>query len=405
MVNLTLSAPVSSATQVTVTSSDPSKLKFSTAPDVAGSPSITLTIPINQSNTADFYAQGFANTGTVGYTVTSSGFGTVNSTVTLAPAGLLIQTPGGFGANFSVPVGVDANIIPITGPLVNGSISERQAVAGGQSVSVTVVSSNTAVGTITTSPITIAGGTDNALTFFHTASQGTSTITASAAQFASAQVVGTVTPNSPPIINSVTVGKNLQQAASVLVPAVAGAGGIQVTITSNSAQLLLSASETTAGSAQIVVTIPQGGNEAVFYVQSLSASGTGTYTANATGFGSATGTATFAPSAVVLFPPSVTGSVAQGTATISVLTAILDPSGTPTDSQPLAGGQTLVVSVNSSDTSKATVPATVTVPAGASQAPLPITLKATGLATINVVQPAGWTTPNMLTSTAVVINP
>ena len=89
VVNLTLSAPVSSATQVTVTSSDPSKLKFSTAPDVAGSPSITLTIPINQSNTADFYAQGFANTGTVGYTVTSSGFGTVNSTVTLAPAGLI----------------------------------------------------------------------------------------------------------------------------------------------------------------------------------------------------------------------------------------------------------------------------------------------------------------------------
>jgi hypothetical protein len=55
-VNLTLSAPVSSATQVTVTSNDPSRLKFSTAPDVAGSPSIMLTIPINQSNTADFYA-------------------------------------------------------------------------------------------------------------------------------------------------------------------------------------------------------------------------------------------------------------------------------------------------------------------------------------------------------------
>ena len=182
----------------------------------------------------------------------------------------------------------------------------------------------------------------------------------------------------------------------MLVPGVAGAGGIPVTITSNSAQLLLSASETTAGSAQIVVTIPQGGNEAAFYVQSLSASGTGTYTANVTGFGSATGTATFAPSGVILFPPSVNGSVAQGTTTISVLTVILDPSGTPMAQQPLAGGQPLVVSVNSSDTSKATVPANVTIQAGALQADLPITLKATGLATINVVQPAGWTTPNIV---------
>ena len=239
-----------------------------------------------------------------------------------------------------MPVGVDANIIPITGPVVNGSISERQAVAGGQSVSVTVVSSNTAVGTITTSPITIAGGTDNALTFFHTASQGTSTITASAAQFASAQVVGTVTPNSPPIISSVTVGKNLQQAASVLVPGVAGAGGIPVTITSNSAQLLLSASETTAGSAQIGSdNSPR--RERSSLLRTISQRQWHRYV-----YGERYGIRIGYRNSDIralrgYFISAVSKRVRspKGTTTISVFTAILDPSGTPTAQQPLAGGQ------------------------------------------------------------------
>ena len=91
---------------MTLHSSDATRLKFSNSPTGAASDTITVSIPANQSTSADFYVQGFDSTGSVGYTASAPTYGTLNSTVPLAPSGLVIQSPGGFGANFTMSTGV-----------------------------------------------------------------------------------------------------------------------------------------------------------------------------------------------------------------------------------------------------------------------------------------------------------
>ena len=195
-VSIALTGVATSGVPVTLTSSDPSKLRFSSAADsVDVSGSITVTIPPGHANSSDFYVQALGNTGTVGYTATAAGFGTVNGTVTLASSGFVIQSPGGSGApSFQAPVGFGpANLSVSTGRLnSSGVFVESQLVASTGSVSVTVVSSNPSVGTISSTPITIAGGTGSASTSLQPVTSGSTTVTVSAAQFTSAQVVGNI---------------------------------------------------------------------------------------------------------------------------------------------------------------------------------------------------------------------
>jgi hypothetical protein len=304
--------------------------------------------------------------------------------------------------DFSAPLGTDANIVVITGPVVGGIVSERQAVAGGQSVSVTVASNNTAVATITTSPITIPGGSDNAVTFFHPVSQGTAAVTATATQFTSASVNGVVTGGGSILLNGgLVIGKNLQGAEAITLPASASAR--QVTVTSNSPLLKLSGTASGAGASQIVVTVPGGSNSAPFFVYSLADSGTATYTATTPGLASATRTAAFSKAGVVLIPSSAGGS-AGGTTNITAFTALLDENNNPIEPQALAGGSSLSVSLTSQDTGKVTVPASVTVQPGTAQVVVPVTLVAPGSSLIEVQQPAGWSTPTSLTSTLISVN-
>ena len=73
----------------------------------------------------------------------------------------------------------------------------------------------------------------------------------------------------------------------------ADARGINVTLTSNSpSQLLLSNTNTGAGSPSITVNVPSGMNVQSFYLQSVANSGVPTYNASAPGFASRTGSVT-----------------------------------------------------------------------------------------------------------------
>src|SRR5260370_25047378 len=61
----------------------------------------------------------------------------------------------------------------------SGGFFTSQAMAGATSALVNVTSANTTVGTITTSPVTISGGTNNGVTQFTPKAQGTTLISAS----------------------------------------------------------------------------------------------------------------------------------------------------------------------------------------------------------------------------------
>lgn len=195
---VSLSGNAPSNITVTLTSSDTTRLQFacvvnssacSTTPPTtfpAGAGTINVEIPQNQTQSANFYMRGYAGTGSVPYTISAPGYGTVAATVPLAPSGFIIQTPGGFGSNFTTTVGAGADAtlnvytaaLPASGPIL-------EAVAADKSVSATVTSGTTSVGTITTSPVAISGGSSFGATTFHAVGAGTSSITASAAGYTS----------------------------------------------------------------------------------------------------------------------------------------------------------------------------------------------------------------------------
>ena len=159
------------------------------------------------------------NSGSVGYTASASGYGTVSGNVTLGPSGLVIESPGGYNApSFQAPmVFGSASIIVQNLALLDsgGQFVEEELVSGGNPVSVMVLSSNHAAGTISTSPITIAGGSSSASTLLQPVAVGTTTVTASATSFASGQVVATFTSPNLLIDTGLTIGNHLPAAASV----------------------------------------------------------------------------------------------------------------------------------------------------------------------------------------------
>jgi len=279
------------------------------------------------------------------------------------------------------------------------------------SVSVTVVSSNTGVGTISSTPLTIAGGSGSASTSLVPVSAGFTGVTVSAPQFTPAQVGATFT-NSVLIVNDVTVGKGLQETVNLILPSPAGPSGVQVTVAATAPvgggtiNLKLAAQPTDAGTDNIVVTVPAGQQSVQFYVQALANTGTSRYTASTAGVGDGVGTATFAKSGIVIQPsPSMSGSLATGTATATIYTAVLNGSNAPQSPQALAGGVALDVPVASGNSGVATVPATVSIAPGSSSAPLSIHLVSTGSSIISVSQPVGFQTPNSLTATTLTVNP
>ena len=407
-ISLANGAPAPGPVVLTITSTEPNKVKFSKNTTDLGTASINVTIPTNFSNSPDFYVQGFDSGGAVAYTVTATlngnSFGSTNGTVNLAPSGLAIESPAGFGASqFTVQKGgPNANIAVYVGVVINGTFVESQLVAPGNLVPVTVTSSNTNVGTITTSPINIVAGTDNASTQFQALDNGNTVITASSVGYGQAQVTAGVTTQAVFLGFPLLIGRNLQSPASVSLPALAGPGGVAVTITSNSPLIKLSNTATGVGSSQIIVTVPQGSAFGDFYVQSFGDSGTGTYTATTAQYASKTNTVNMVPSSILIYPDTVSGPV-NGSTNVSVFPVALTPDGY--QQQPLAGGAAVNVPVQSSNQAVAGVPAQVTIDPASTGTALTIQFKAPGNATVSITQPANFTTPPQYTATSVTVNP
>jgi len=288
-----------------------------------------------------------------------------------------------------------------------GNFVEQQSVIGGASVSVSIVSTNSSVGTISNSPVSIRGGTNNASTNLQAVAQGTTTVTAASTGFSSAQVAATVTNFTPPLLFSngdTTIGQNLESQYTVTLPQDAGPNGAQITVLSSSANVQVSASAAGAGSQSIALTLSPNTRSTTFYVQGRANSGTAIVTATASGFESAIASIQLVPAAIVIFPTFATGTVGSSTS-VSLFPALLDSANTPTGtSQLLAGPLSTNVSVNSDNPTVATVPTSITFQAGTNNFPLPITYGTAGRAIISLTEPTGFTVPNSLTAEAVTVN-
>ena len=77
--------------QVTLTSSDPSKILLSASRTTAGSGSITIQVNAGSSFIPTFYVQSLTDTGTITITASAPGYATDTSTVTSAPSGFWLN--------------------------------------------------------------------------------------------------------------------------------------------------------------------------------------------------------------------------------------------------------------------------------------------------------------------------
>ena len=414
--NLQASAAISlngvvppAGTTLVLTSSDVNKLRFSTTATGAGSGSISIPLPGGAHGSPDFYVQALASSGTVGYTAQASGFGSAAGTVTLAPSGIVFTNSfGGVPNPLLVAVGGSSATVTVRSAILDGSGNwvQTQPVAGGNSVTVTVSSGNSAVGTVTPSQVTIPGGSESGTTQFQPAGAGTTSINVSVPS----SPVGFSTPSSTyaalPVTATVSrivltadgidIGKDLQVQGSIVLNQAAPTGGLPVTLSNSTGQLLFAANPTSAGQATLQITVPAGSNTAAYYVQATGNSGTPTYTATASGYAPGSAIVARTPSGVVLssnFDLPFTSLVVGATVSAKVSMAQLDP-GTNgyVSSQALRGGLSLNVTINTDNAGVTTVDSPVTINGGAEPGTATTTVHGigTGQTLIRVVQPSGF---------------
>ena len=414
--NIRLNAPSPAAgMRVTITSGDPGKVMFATSATAVGSSSITIEIPTGRTASADFYVQGLANNGVVNFRASSPGFGDVNGSVTLTRSSFVVSGPFGVGTDFFTTTGAASSPLTLRSTRLDASFNpvDPQAVRGGLTLDVAMASATPATGTITGSPVRFTGGVGTATAQFQPAGVGTSLISLTPPTgFSSAASGGslTVTVRVPGLVieDNVMVGSNLQAPGNLLLGQAVPVGGLTVTLSSNSPNLLLSATEDGAGASSINLALNAGQISAIYYLQGRASSGTATYTATASGYQVRTSTVNLAPSGLIItgpfgigFPLAIT--LSGGTRPATVTTALLDPSTNAfVQGQALAGGLTLTIPLGNSSPTRASLPGQVVMTGGMSAVEVPIQPLASGTTLISLPAPlAGFSLPRSATSLTV----
>ncbi len=428
--NIVLGAPNQQDNDpITITSTDASKVLFSATPDGPGQPSITLNLSGFAGVSPDFYVYGLVSNGTVSYSASAAGYTTGTNTITFRPSGFILVGPGGIGANsFLTTVQNGDTALTVRSVVLNAdnSFSATQPLAGGPSVSVPVTSSQTNVGTITVSTVTIAGGSSSGATAFHPVGAGTSNLivgtpsgfstpTPTTLEMIVANVVvqgisATGDSNSP-----VTIGQGLEVPGFVTISPQQTTTVITLT-SSNPAKIKLSNSSGGVGTTSIQVVLPAGtGNnfQTPYFIQGVGNSGTASYTASASGFASKLADQiSLLPSGVVISgpngfilnpfthqPATVTIPLAGGPKALIVQVGPVNPDGTFLGPEALAG-QAVTIQLTNSNPSIGTVPTSVVLQPGNDSVSFSFTPLAKGNTTVGVTQPAGFTAPTHAATTS-----
>lgn len=335
---------------------------------------VPSTVTVAAGNTtASFVVQTFGVDANTPVTITATlGSTTKNCVLTLLPASALWVT-------VSPNTVVGGSSTTVTGTLkLNGK-------AGPSGVVVSLASSNTSSASVPAT-VTVAGSTSSVqfpVTTYSVASQQPVTISGTA----NTTVSTTLTVNPGSIVSvSVTptaiVGGDSPNPGVVTISVPAPASGIVVNLSTNSPYVTVPATVTVAG----------GATTGTFSVKTLGVDVSTPTTITAT-FGASTKTCnlTLLPTSALSVTVSPT-VVVGGSATTVTGTVHLNGK---------AGPSGVVVTLSSSIASAATLPATVTVPAGAGTAQFPVT-------TYSVTSPKGVTlsaTATTTVSTGLTVNP
>ncbi|MDX6530205.1 MAG: hypothetical protein QOH41_2495 [Blastocatellia bacterium] len=341
---VTLSAPApAGGVTLTLKSSDTSKVTVTPA---------NVIIPQGATKPATQPQVTGAGIGAATITATATGYTSNTGTVTVtAPTMIFTDSPlvVAFGGSGKLTL----------------TLSGGQTPAGGLTVNLN--SSDTSKATVPAT-VSFAPGATSVTVSVAAVAPGAVKINASASNIASATAAVTITGAiNLPANTPMKLGQSASLAVTLSAPA--PLGGVTVNLKTND-----------DGSKVIVtpvsVIIPQGATTPTTQPQVRGAGiGSVTITAAATGFTSGTGTVTVAAPTMAFTgsPPSI---VAGGVVNLTL---------TLTSGQAPAGG--LTVSLNSSDTSKATVPRTVNFTAGAPSVTVPVTGIALGTTTITASAP------------------
>ncbi|HKE42925.1 MAG TPA: Calx-beta domain-containing protein [Steroidobacteraceae bacterium] len=412
--SLAANAPPVVGVDVTLTSSDPSRLLISTDGNVVGGTSIVVHVAGGLASIPQFFLQSLVATGSVTLTASAPGYATDTSIVTLTPSGFIINSPSlintnTFAANSTVQI--------TAARLAAGTLmfNANQAVRPGVTVQVPVTSSDTNVGTITVSPVSFTGNVGTVNTAFDPAGAGTSTITVGTpagfdtpANFRT--ITATVTAPAITITANPHVGEDLQDGVNInLSTAPPSAVDITVTVASGTIARVSDTATVLGGTTVVFPAVTTTAARTVI-IQGL-LQGSTTLTISAPGYATNTQTLTVDPSGFIINSPGLinTNTFAVNTS-VQITAARLTP-GTlnfASNQQVRAGlAAPVSVAVTSSDTNVGTITVSpVTFAAGVGSVNTAFDPVGAGTSTLAVTTPAGFDTPaNFRTITATVTAP
>src|SRR6266849_2003488 len=400
-------APPSNGT-LTVTSNSANVLL---ANGLAGpfSQSITLSLSQGSFSVPTFSMQGLASSGTVQLTATATGYNNGTVTVTLTPSGV-VWNSGNFSTTTFSP---DNNLSLVSGQLNATTLTfqSTQNIRTGLTVNVSVTSSAPTVGTIVTSPAVFSGDNSFATTTFHPLTSGTTNLvittpTGFTTPSGTNATSITATVNAPNIsvFAAANLGQNLQVDGESIGLGAAPPSNGTLTVTSNSANVLLANGLAGPFSQSITLPLSQGSfSVPAFSMQGLASSGTVQLTATATGYNNGTATVTLTPSGFVWNSGNFSTTTFSPDNNLSLVSGQLNPATlTFQSTQNVRNGLTVNVSITSSIPTVGTIVTSPVVFSGnnsfGSTTFHPLTAGTTNLV---IATPTGFTTPSGANATSI----
>ncbi len=393
-------APPSPVT-VTVTSNGPAIAVISSSGTVVGGTTLTFT-NVSSTYIGTIYVQGLT-AGNTTYTVSAPGYTSGTATITSDLSGFAYYGVPNFSTTtLSTPSGIAVYTAALNPQTMNVDQFFLPVSPGVAPISVSITSSNTSVGTITTSPVIFNPGDTGQSTTFQPGTAGTTTLSigtpagyTTPAQYQ--QITATVT--APAITESdVTTGVNLQYGTNIYLP-VTPPTPVTVTVKSSAAGVAsLSNSLTTAGTDTLTFNNVSSSFVGTIYVQGQTV-GTSTLTVSAPGYTTGTNTLTVNPSGFAYYGvPNINTSTFSSPNTITVYTAVLNPSSLAVQNfqLPLNPGVTAAtVPIVDSAPSVGTIGSSALIfHAGDSYQQTTFTPVSAGTANLTLGTPAGFTTPS-----------
>jgi hypothetical protein len=399
---------------VTVTSTTGTIALVSQDGSVAGGTNVTFH-GVTGRDVGTVYVQGLQR-GSMSLHVQAAGYNDANLTVTVVPSGFYISQ-GDFATNtFAANTTLSIQAARLDPTTLN--IGTYQAVRGGLTVNVPVTSSDTNVGTITTSPVVFTGGTVYATTQFHPQTAGKTVISIGTppgfdTPSSGHQITATVTaPNitlNVPVSedpSNLKVGEDLQQIVYIGLQT-EPPNPVDVTVTSTTSTIaLVSQDGTVAGGTSVTFHGVTGRDVGTVYVQGLQR-GSMSLHAQAAGYNDANLTVTVVPSGFYISQGDFATTVTAANSTLSIQAARLDPTTLNIGAQQaVRGGLTVNVPVTSSNTTVGTITTSpVVFTGGTVYATTQFDPQTAGTTVISVGTPPGFDTPSNQQQITATVNP